>query len=122
MPWVWLVLASVNFLLIPLLSVVHTWIGLDNVYLSQFTGQLILIALINAILLVYWVPKVIKKILIEKEKVVEENNTNKLREKKKNWYDLDENDKTEKQEKILKRLKKKQSPSSKVLASKKINV
>jgi hypothetical protein len=122
MPWVWLVLASVNFLLIPLLSVIHTWIGLDNVYLSQFTGQLILIALINAILLVYWVPKVIKKILIEKEKVVEENNTNKLREKKKNWYDLDENDKTEKQEKILKRLKKKQSPSSKVLASKKINV
>lgn len=122
MPWVWLVLASVNFLLIPLLSVVHTWIGLENVYLSQFTGQLILIALINAILLVYWVPKVIKKILIEKEKVVEENNTNKLREKKKNWYDLDENDKTEKQEKILKRLKKKQSPSSKVLASKKINV
>lgn len=122
MPWVWLVLASVNFLLIPLLSVVHTWIGLDNVYLSQFTGQLILIALINAILLVYWVPKVIKKILIEKEKVVEENNTNKQREKKKNWYDLDENDKTEKQEKILKRLKKKQTPSSKVVASKKINV
>jgi hypothetical protein len=65
MPWVWLILASVNFLLIPMASVVHTWIGLNNVFLSQFTGQLILIALINAIMLVYWVPKVTKKISIE---------------------------------------------------------
>ena len=65
MPWVWLVLASVNFLFIPMASVVHTWIGLNNVFLSQFTGQLILIALINAIMLVYWVPKVTKKICVE---------------------------------------------------------
>lgn len=62
MPYLFYIVALVDFLIIPVCSVAHTALSYREVDDSNFTGLLTFVAFINAVFMVYWTPFLVKMV------------------------------------------------------------